>query len=160
MILTTHAVVGGAIMKLVSHHPVIGLFLAFGSHFVLDAIPHWDYHLGSYERNKKEPLKSVIHLNKRFLIDLTKMGSDGIFGLILSIIIFSGPPAGGWIILGVISAMLPDFLQFLYLQIRREPFTSLQRFHGWFHNQKNNFAGIISQIIIIILAYFFIKVLV
>lgn len=145
-------------MKLVPRHPVVGLFLAFASHFVLDAIPHWDYHLGSYEYNKKEPLKSVIHLNKKFLGDLVKIGLDGTWGLIFAIILFSGPPAGGWflIALGAISAMLPDFLQFVYLQIRREPFIILQRLHIWTHSKykinKLSFTGIIPQIVIIILA--------
>ena len=146
-------------MKLLPHHPAAGLFLAFASHFVLDALPHWNYYPNSYEYNKKEPLKSVIHLNKKFLGDLVKMGLDGSLGLILSIIMFSGgPPAGGWIWIafGAISAMLPDFLQFLYLQIRREPFIILQRLHIWAHSKyefkKLSFAGIIPQIAIIILA--------
>jgi len=160
MILATHAVVGGAIMKLLPHHPVAGLFLAFASHFALDAIPHWDYShlLKSYDYNEKEPLKSVIHLNKKFLVDLAKMGLDGILGLIFAIILFSGPPVGGWflIALGAVGAMLPDFLQFVYLQIRREPFLSLQRLHLWTHSKykikKISFAGVISQIAIIILA--------
>jgi len=141
-------------MKLMPYHPAIGLSLAFASHFVLDALPHWDYHLDSYEYNKKDPLKSVIHLNKKFLGDLAKMGLDGTFGLILAIILFSG----NWflIALGAIGAMFPDFLQFVYLQTRREPFLYLQRFHLWIHTKheikKISFAGIIPQIVIIILA--------
>lgn len=154
MILTTHAVVGGAIIKFMPHHPAAGLLLAFASHFVLDALPHWDYHLDSYKYNKKYPLKSVIYLNKKFLGDLMKMGLDGTLGLILSIIMFS--PSLPWVALGAISAMLPDFLQFVYLQIRREPFIILQRLHIWTHSkhriEKFSFAGIISQIVIIILA--------
>ena len=158
MILATHAVVGGAIMKLMPHHPVAGLFLAFTSHFVLDAIPHWDYPLGSYEYNEKKPLKSIIYFNKKFLGDLAKMGLDGIFGLIFAIILFSGPPVGNWflIALGAVGAMLPDFLQFLYFQTRREPFIILQKLHIWAHSKyktkKLSFAGIISQIAIIVLA--------
>jgi hypothetical protein len=157
MILATHAIIGSTIMKLLPSHPVEGLVLAFASHFVLDALPHWEYHLDSYEYNKKEPLKSVIYLNKKFLGDLVKMGLDGTLGLILSVIMFSGgPPAGGWIVLGAISAMLPDFLQFVYLQIRREPFIILQRLHIWTHSkyriEKFSFAGIIPQIVIIVLA--------
>ncbi|MCX6731677.1 MAG: hypothetical protein NTX55_01680 [Candidatus Parcubacteria bacterium] len=154
MILTTHAVVGGAIMKLMPHHPVTGLFLAFASHFVLDALPHWNYHLDSYAYNEKEPLKSVLYFNKKFLADLVKIGLDGTFGLILSVIMFRS--SFPWVALGAISAMFPDFLQFLYLQTRREPFLSLQRFHLWIHTKheikKINFAGIISQIAIIVLA--------
>ena len=41
--LMTHAIVGAAIVGLVPAHPLLGLSLAFASHFILDALPHWDY---------------------------------------------------------------------------------------------------------------------
>lgn len=148
MILATHAIVGGAIMGLMPNHPVEGLALAFASHFILDAIPHWEYKLKSYDFNEKEPLKSVLHLNKNFLKDLVKLGPDGILGLAVSLIFFHS----FW---GAIFAMLPDFLQFLYLTIRREPLTSLQKFHSWTHAEhgtnKLTFAGIFSHIAVIAL---------
>lgn len=160
MILVTHAIVGGAIMKFMPGHPAVGLILAFASHFVLDAIPHWAYELKSYDFNQKEPLKSILHLNRDFLKDSVKMGMDGILGLVISLALFSSPPIGGWAGLGAVFAMLPDFLQFLYLTVRREPFTSLQKLHSWTHTKhetnKFTFAGIFSQLIIIIsLAAFF-----
>jgi hypothetical protein len=42
MILSTHAIVGAAIASFLPSHPTIAFVLGFGSHFVLDAIPHWD----------------------------------------------------------------------------------------------------------------------
>jgi hypothetical protein len=45
MILSTHAVVGGAIASLFPSHPVLVAVAAFASHFAIDAIPHWDYPL-------------------------------------------------------------------------------------------------------------------
>lgn len=47
MILSTHAVVGGAIGSLFPSHPILVALLGFTSHFVIDAIPHWDYPLKS-----------------------------------------------------------------------------------------------------------------
>jgi hypothetical protein len=148
MTLATHAIVGGAIMKLMPGHPVEGLILAFVSHFVLDAIPHWEYKLKSYDYNEKEPLKSVLRLNKNFLKDFSKMALDGILGLIVSLVLFSS----FW---GAVFAMLPDFFQFLYLMIRREPLTSYQKFHSWAHTKhetsKFTFAGIFSHVAVIVL---------
>ena len=153
MTLTTHAIVGGAIVKIIPRHPLLGVLLAFFSHFALDAIPHWEYRLDSYDYNEKNPLESKLHLNKKFFFDLIKIGTDGILGLALTVFIFSPPPF--WIALGAASAMLPDFLQFLYLTTRKEPFTSLQRFQHYCHSRKeikNIFLGVAFQIVIIILA--------
>ena len=165
MILATHALVGGAIMKLMSRHPIIGLIFAFASHFALDAVPHWDYPLASEQKNKKDPLQNTINLNKKFIGDAAKLGLDGIFGLIFSVILFSrlayNEYTWVWITLGAISAMLPDFLQFVYFRIRREPLRTLQRFHLWVQRysmaRENNLniLGIISQVIVIVLVIIF-----
>ena len=47
MILSTHAIVGAAIASFLPSHPTTAFVLGFGSHFVLDAIPHWDYPIKS-----------------------------------------------------------------------------------------------------------------
>jgi hypothetical protein len=46
MILTTHAVVGAALASFVPEHPAVAFVVGFGSHFILDAIPHVDYPSG------------------------------------------------------------------------------------------------------------------
>jgi hypothetical protein len=45
--LTTHAIVGSAIASLIPTHPLLGICMAFASHFLLDALPHWDYPIRS-----------------------------------------------------------------------------------------------------------------
>jgi hypothetical protein len=47
MILSTHAIVGGAVASLLPSHPMPVAALGFASHFAIDAIPHWDYPLRS-----------------------------------------------------------------------------------------------------------------
>jgi len=47
MTLAAHSIVGGATVSLMPTHPVLGLCLAFARHFVLDAMPHWDYPMRS-----------------------------------------------------------------------------------------------------------------
>ena len=47
MILSTHAIVGGAIASLFPSHPALVAVAGFASHFAIDAIPHWDYPLRS-----------------------------------------------------------------------------------------------------------------
>jgi hypothetical protein len=52
MILSTHAVVGGAIASLVPSDPILAAAAGFASHFAIDAIPHWDYPLRSISVGK------------------------------------------------------------------------------------------------------------
>ena len=47
MILSTHAVVGGAIASLGPSDPILAAAAGFASYFAIDAIPHWDYPLRS-----------------------------------------------------------------------------------------------------------------
>ncbi|MDH2348696.1 hypothetical protein [Bradyrhizobium sp. SSUT77] len=43
MILSTHAIVGGAIASLIPDQPALAFVAGIVSHFVIDAIPHSDY---------------------------------------------------------------------------------------------------------------------
>lgn len=154
MILTTHALVGAAVASTVPEHPVLGFILGFGSHFLLDAIPHWEYHLGSIVEDKGDPLNTNMHINAKFLIDLLKVGFDAVLGLGLSIFIFSSSTPLVPILAGAIGGMLPDPLQFAYWKLRVEPLISLQKFHTWIHaNKKLNHRpvlGISLQILVIL----------
>ena len=76
MTLTTHAVVGAAIATSMPNHPVIGFTLAFASHFVLDAIPHWDYKLSSQKTDNVNSLNDYMIIDRNFFIDLLKIGID------------------------------------------------------------------------------------
>jgi hypothetical protein len=49
MILSTHAIVGGAIASLFPSHPLLVVAAGFVSHFAIDAIPHWDYPLRRFQ---------------------------------------------------------------------------------------------------------------
>jgi hypothetical protein len=131
MILLTHAVVGAAVARLFPHHPWLGFFAAVASHFVLDAIPHWQYRIGSMIKSRK-PLDNRIIFGKRLMFDMSIVTLDFLCGLLLSLYFFSGgSPSSARLplILGAFGGALPDGLQFLYFLIRREPLLTLQKFH-------------------------------
>ncbi len=159
MTLATHAVVGAAIANLMPTQPVLGFVAGFASHFILDSIPHWDYHLASSHNDEANPLNNDLVINRHFIGDLVKIACDGLLGLALVWLALSWHMlADRWFILylGAIGGMLPDALQFAYMKIRREPLTSLQRFHMWIHTNvkldQRPLIGIGSQIIIIIIS--------
>jgi hypothetical protein len=150
MILTTHAVVGGAIASLLPSHPVAAVAAAFASHFVIDAIPHWDYPLRSISLGPGA--RNQLSWRGPRLRDLAVIAFDGCSGLLMALILFSTPATIVVIALAALAAMLPDPLQFAYTLHPREPLKSLQRFHGWMHtkHQIGTRIGISSQLAFIV----------
>ncbi len=133
MTLGTHAVVGAAVVVAVSGHPILGAVLAFASHFILDAIPHWDYAILSESAN---PLgNSKFSLNSTFVKDLARIGLDACIGLAIVIFFFYRYRFDllDQALIGAVFAMLPDPLQFAYRLFPKEPLVSLQKFHIWIH---------------------------
>lgn len=161
MVLATHIVIGSAVASLFPNNPIVGFSLAFVSHFAMDAIPHWDYKLKSkvdLGENPGDPLDSDLEISPQFVRDLFCIGLDILIGVALAIFILGG--AGKFsvsvLIAGALGGAMPDFLQFAYMKIRRDPLTSLQQFHHFVHAKKrilNPIVGIISQLAIITLIF-------
>ncbi len=137
MTLTTHGLIGAATASLfpAPYYP-LAWSMAFVSHFFADAIPHWDYKTKSFTRNK-DPLKNDFVINKKSVVDLTKIGIDFCLGIGLSYLLFPSHLYNPWLIVGgAFFGILPDPLQFAYWKIRREPLTTLQRLHISIHAKK------------------------
>ena len=148
MTLTTHAVVGAAIASLIPEHPVAGFLAAFASHFLIDAIPHYDYPIASPSVNPQ--IGTAMKYDKALAFDTLFIGTDTVLGILLSLVLFL-PSGSFWIILlGASAGILPDPLQFIYAHFRHEPLVMLQRFHLWIHTDKKlqgrPLIGISSQI--------------
>lgn len=156
MTLGTHAIVGAAVASALPSHPALGFVLGFSSHFLIDAIPHWDYVLLSAQKDPANPLNNEIALNRDFVIDLFKMGADTAVGLLLVLVLFglSGAEILWTSLWGAVGGLLPDALQFVYLKWKHEPMISLQRFHLWIHSKKelevHPALGIFLQAIVVI----------
>ena len=140
MTLTTHAIIGAAAAKIFSFNPVLAGIAAFVRHFLIDAIPHWDYKPRSFTRDSKNPLNDDMVINSDFIFDLVRISADAALGVALSLLIF--PPSSMYAFLvvfgGAILGILPDPLQFVYWKWRHEPLLSLQRFHIWIHSSNES----------------------
>jgi hypothetical protein len=131
MILSTHAVVGAAVATLLPHNPALVFAAGVASHFVIDAIPHWDYPLRGIKVGRSQT--GAIRLNAALLRDVGLIGLDACAGLALAVLLF-GHSAPLWVIaLAAIAAMLPDPLQVVHRLYPHEPLKTLQRFHEWMH---------------------------
>jgi hypothetical protein len=149
--LTAHGIVGGAIVSLMPAHPILGLCLAFASHYLLDAIPHWDYPIRSASVDPK--IGARMRYDRALLADAIAIGTDGILGVALPVVLFATRESFVLIACGACAAMLPDFLQFWHARFPHEPLASLQRLHQWAHTSRNltkqPVLGIASQVALV-----------
>lgn len=148
MTLTTHAIVGAAVASVIPTFPILGISLAFVSHFIIDAIPHLDYAIASDSVNPS--IGAPIRFDRRLVRDALTIGSDAFLGLALALALFA-TSAQWWVIfLAACAAILPDPLQLVYAHFRHEPLVSLQRFHQWIHTdhrmKHTPWLGFLSQI--------------
>jgi hypothetical protein len=168
MILTTHAITGAAVASILPNNPALGFAVGFVSHFLLDAIPHWDYDLRSSKKDLDNPLNNDLILNKSFIFDLIKMGFDAFLGIAISYFLFINPSVGvsnlslssllhSNIVWAIIGSLFPDILQFIYFKLwRHEPLLTLQKFHIWLNRNKSLenrpvLGGLIQLILIILI---------
>lgn len=147
MLLTPHILTGAAIASNISN-PVLGLFLAFLSHYFLDIIPHQEYDIKNIK--EKNWQKSFFSFLKVFL--------DATLG-ILVIFFLSGTNV--LIFAAAFLAILPDGLTLLFLFLpENKLFKKYETFHLGLHSFIDDekipvFWGVFSQIAVISIAIFF-----
>lgn len=153
MTLTAHAIVGAGVAATMTQFPVLGITLAFGSHFLLDAIPHYDYRIRSASIHPEKG--GVFEYNQALILDFLSIALDFVVGLLLGVAFFATPETTAIIGIAAFMGMFPDALQFAYARLKREPFISIQRFHKWMHTKHHlreyPIFGVISQIVFVAL---------
>lgn len=154
MILTPHALVGAALANSFPSHPALGLTFAFLSHYLLDIIPHAEYSLKGFIDEEKEKVNSIFKNFKSVFKPLSIIGLDFIFGLSVSIFFFVKDKNSLYLtIFGVLLAVLPDFLQLVYLKSKNKFWTAVQNIHEFFHGENKYrhelFRGTLTQLITI-----------
>ena len=121
-------------------------------HFVLDAVPHWDYPISSPSVDPK--IGAPLKFDRALLRDAVTIGSDAMLGVTAALFLFASPTMQWVILLGAVGAMLPDVLQFIHPRFPHEPFRSLQRFHRWVHTDRaikeDLTRGIGSQVLLVV----------
>jgi len=162
MTLTTHAIVGATLATL-TPNPILGFAIGFGSHYFLDAIPHWAYPVASLEKDRDNSLNTKMIISKSSYKDLLVVSADGICGLLFSFIILGGfyHHDLSMILMGALGGMLPDLLQFCYWMWKPKILKPLQKLHNWAHTKHRiddkPVIGVLSQLLIIVLVVFIFK---
>jgi len=132
MSLATHIVFAAAVTKplLETYNPLLIFVVAFASHFVIDAIPHFDYKLSSVENDK------IIRNHKAITKDILNISVDVLIGSIILFVTYSFIasqfPVSAFLVV-ILGAVLPDALQAVYWLFKNSPVKYLQRFHLSIH---------------------------
>jgi hypothetical protein len=135
MVLTPHALIGAAIYTFIPN-PLIGLPLAFLSHFLADWIPHNHYHSKTSENGE-----FAISFN-----NFLKVGADFAIGMALCSVIAWQHQNILFILAGFL-AMFPDALSFFELLYKKyslpakkfvlPPLQSIRKFHLAIHAKED-----------------------
>ncbi len=147
MTATGHALVGTIIAAKVGN-PALAIPIALASHFLGDALPHWDtgYHRA---QNSK----------RRFVITST---IDVLLGFVLSyfmLFIFFPSTNLGYAFLMIIMAQLPDWLTapYLFLNWNFPPFTWIYELQKKFDSSIGLPWGFVNQVVVVAALIFLVK---
>ncbi len=136
MTATSHALIGASIASIISN-PIIGLPIAFASHFAADLVPHWD--AGTNHR-KKTKLKLAV-----------ESAFDVILGFALVFLIFRNLASPTYLFFMVIAAQLPDWLKtpsdIFGLDI--PPFSWMDYLSHKLQNRMQLPWGLVTQIVVV-----------
>ncbi len=154
MTATAHALVAGAIAAKFPD-PLTASTLAFISHFIMDAIPHWD--MGTHWRLRSKYTTGVLAIAETTL------------GITVAYLVFGGKIGLPFLATVVLFSLLPDWLEtpwyiFFASQTHDEPKKNagfweqltyrIYKLENVFHTKANFPLGLITQIITV--AFFFV----
>lgn len=158
MTLTTHSIIAAAITKpIAAMNPLFIFVLAVASHYLSDAIPHWDYEIASLD-NPEDKEDPHIRYNRHAIItDMSHFVIDTIVGSLVVILIIRPVTMQQWvwIALAIFGGCLPDFLQGFYA-LKLKFLRPHQRLHDIFHTDirlgKYPLIGIPFQAVCVIIS--------
>ncbi len=119
MTLSTHSVVGAGLALVTHVNPGVAFVIGFTSHFVLDAIPHWDYPM------KRSFIALDVILSLLLVWFFFFPHSESIVSFFTS--------AVAW---GAFGAVLPDMLMGLHMVFPTKLSVLLDRFHSYVVHSK------------------------
>lgn len=135
MTATGHALIGTVIAAKIGN-PVLAVPIAIGSHFLADALPHWDT---GYHREHKS--------NTKFFVE---SAIDVLTGFVLSyalIQLFFPSTNLGYAFLIIIMAQAPDWLTapYLFLNMKSAPFSWIYKLQKMFDSRLGLPWGFVNQ---------------
>lgn len=146
MTATGHALLGTLIAAKIGN-PALAIPLALASHVITDAIPHWDTATNTKGKNKKTVFVETV--------------MDVVLGFILSyalVSIFFPSLSLSYVFIIIIFTQIFDWLTGPYYFFKIKIFKPFYKFQKIFNKDLDAPWGVISQIVIIFLAFLLVKI--
>ncbi|MBI2031974.1 MAG: hypothetical protein HYT08_05165 [Candidatus Levybacteria bacterium] len=138
MTATGHAIIGTLIAAKFGD-PTLAVPLAFGSHIVADALPHWDEGVNPKKSKQKIAFDAVIDVIAGFIISY-----------LIVFMLFPGTNLFYVFILILVSQSL-DWITAPYYLFGVKPFKIFYKFQKLFDNPQDKPWGIINQVVILVI---------
>jgi hypothetical protein len=139
MTATGHALIGTVIAAKIGN-PTLAIPIALGSHFLADALPHWDT---GYHRRQKSKIKF-------FTQSLADLALGFVLSWILIVLLF---PATNllYALMMILVSQLPDWLTvpYLFFDCNFPPFSSIHNFQKKFDTHLGLPWGLINQVAVV-----------
>lgn len=151
MLETPHFIVGASIAAKVVN-PLIAFPLAFGSHFVLDKVPHWNPHLFT-EKKKfgKVTKKSTLFVAADAALAITS-------GLIIASLALPDIKKAVIIFLAGLLAVLPDVIEgpYFFLNLNNKLIEKWVLWQKSIQSDADFIPGTLTQLAVVIAAFFWV----
>ena len=146
MLATSHALVAGMLAVKITN-PVIGLPLAFLTHPIMDAIPHWDTGTGWRTRPR--------------LLTFTNSLIDVVISIALTVWLFSGQVGLPYLFAMIFTAQFGDWLEapFLFFNWNFPPFSWAYQIQHRIHHRLLFAMGFFTQVATLSLFFLFLQLL-
>jgi hypothetical protein len=148
---TPHVVVGAAIATKIVN-PILAIPIAFGSHFILEKVPHWNPHLNT-EKNKygKVTEKSTKIVIVDVLIALT-------LGTFIAFRALPNTSHATTILFASFASVLPDVIEgpYFFFDIKGKFIKKWIKFQKTLQVDASVIPGLLTQIVTIIVAFWWI----
>jgi len=148
---TPHVIVGAAIATKVVH-PALAIPLAFGSHFLLEKIPHWNPHLNTETEKYGKPTRRSTQI---VILDTTLALAAGFF---IASRVLPDTAHAVTILVACFVASLPDIVEgpYFFLNMRHELIKKWIKFQKSIQMDTDIVPGLLTQVITIAAAFWWI----
>lgn len=151
MLETPHVIVGAAIATKVVH-PALAIPLAFGSHFLLEKVPHWNPHLNTETEKYGKPTRRSTQI---VILDVTLALTAGFF---IASRVLPDTVHAITILVACFAASLPDIVEgpYFFLNMRHELIKKWIKFQKSIQSDTSIVPGLLTQVITIAAAFWWI----
>jgi hypothetical protein len=148
---TPHVIVGAAIATKVVH-PALAIPLAFGSHFLLEKVPHWNPHLNTETEKYGKPTRRSTQI---VILDTSLALIAGFF---IASRALPNTAHAITILASCFAASLPDIVEgpYFFLNMRHELIKKWIKFQKSLQADTSIVPGLLTQIITIVAAFWWI----